>query len=317
MKIFLEHNCRGHVVVKRMTPVWEKVGHVLRKKPKGCDVQLSFIRINEKKTSLPKVVRIDGVYYDLDSRYDDRNQTIGTAHSRADGIIYQSRLARTMGEKYLKPRKADAVSAIIYNGVAEDWCGEYVRHKGFNIVVSAKWRRHKRLAETIAVFLKCLPSMPGAMLHIFGMLYDNRVVKHCSIRYYGMVSRKSLMKGIFARSDLFIHLSKKDCCPNAVVEAIGAGIPVVTTKACGGAAEMCRITPGCVVCESEKESYDPCRPYSDAYNRLSKGLRRTLTRSILQVYEDRRRVRQPGELSIEYMAGRYIDMMKSVSERPG
>jgi len=312
VRIFLEHNCVGHVVIRRMTPVWEKAGHVLRKKPKGCDVQLSFIRINEKKTNLPTVVRIDGVYYDLDVKYDDRNQTIATAHSRADGVIYQSRLARTMSSIYLKPRKAGSISGIIHNGIAENWCGEHVRHKGFNIVVSAKWRRHKRLAETIAVFLKCLPSMPGAMLHIFGLLYDNKKIEHRSIRYYGMVGRKSLMKNVFARSDLFIHLSKKDCCPNAVVEAIGAGIPVVTTNACGGAAEMCGMTPGCIVCESEKESYDPCRPYQDDYNRLSKGLKRELTRAILQVYEDRRRVKQPRVLNIEHMAGRYMEMMKSV-----
>jgi len=158
--------------------------------------------------------------------------------------------------------------------------------------------------------------MPGAVLHIFGMLYDNKKIEHSSIKYHGMVSRKSLMKNIFARSDLSIHLSKRDCCPNAVVEAIGAGIPVVTTNACGGAAEMCRMTSGCLVCESDKESYDPCYPYRDDYNRMGKGLKRELIRSILQVYEDRRRVKQPKELSIEHMAERYIDMMRQVSERP-
>ncbi len=316
MRIFLEHNCRGHVTVKRMVPVWERAGHILRKKPKGCEAQLAYIRIHEKGTGLPIVVRIDGVYYDLDREYKDRNQSIGTAHSRADGIIYQSMLARTMSELYLKLRKQSSISAVIYNGVTENWCGEHVRHKGFNVVVSAKWRRHKRLAETIDVFLRCLPSMPDAILHVFGMLYNNKRVEHRNIKYYGMVSRKSLMKNIFAGSDLFIHLSKRDCCPNAVVEAIGAGIPVVTTNACGGAAEMCGMTPGCIVCESDKESYDPCYPYRDEYNRMGKGLKRELIRAILQVYEDRRRVRQPRELSIEYMAGQYIDMMRRISERP-
>ncbi len=315
MKIYLEDNARGHVVIKRMSPVWEGDGHALRRKPKGCEVQLSFVRIHEKKTKLPKVLRIDGVYYDLDEDYDARNQAIGTACARADGVIYQSMMAREMSRSYLRSQKDGSISAIIYNGIERNWCGEHIRHKKFNIMVSAKWRRHKRLAETIDIFLRCLPSMPGARLHVFGMLYGNRKVKHPNIRYYGMVGHKTLMKSIFIRSDLSIHLSKKDCCPNSVVEAIGAGIPVITTNACGGAAEMCRMTPGCVVCGGDKESYDPCYPYRDDYNSMNKSLRKGLIRSILQVYGDRRRVEQPRELSIEHMAERYMDMMRRVSER--
>lgn len=315
MKIFIEDNAWGHVVTRRMIPVWESMGHTLRRKAKGCHVQLSFIRIREKKTKLPKVVRFDGVYYDLDTEYRDRNATISAAHGRADAIIYQSRTAEAMCRRYLENPKACALSAVIYNGIEPDWCGRHIaEHKGlFNVVVSAKWRRHKRLKETIDVFLRCLPSMPEARLHIFGMLHDNKRVRHPAIKYYGMVNRKSIMRGILMRSDLSIHLSKRDCCPNSVVEAIGAGIPVITTSACGGAAEMCAMTPGCVVCEGDKDSHKPCYPYRDAYNMLSKGLSRNLVNAILQVYGDRRRVILPRELNIEHMAEEYARVMREVS----
>jgi len=316
MKIFIEDNAIGHVVTSRMMPVWQKGGHGVRRKAKGSEVQLSFVRIQDKKSKIPKVLRIDGVYYDLDSAYKGRNEAIGSSHARADGVIYQSKYAEVMSARYLKPaRKPGSLSTIIYNGISKNWCGEHAEHEGFNIVVSAKWRRHKRLAETIDVFLRCLHAMPDAVLHVFGMLYDNKKVKHPNIKYYGMVNRKSRMKGVFVYSDLSIHLSKKDCCPNSVVEAIGAGIPVITTNACGGAAEMCRMTPGCLVCESDDESYEPCHPYRDGYNKMRKTVKKELIELILQVYEDRRRVQQPKRLGIGYMAKHYVSFMKQVSEK--
>lgn len=313
VKIFIEKKARKHIVTNRMIPVWERMGHVIRGKPKGCDVQLSFIRIREKekRTGLPKVVRIDGVYYDLDTVYGDRNRSISAAHSQADGIIYQSKTAEIMSRKYLEPRKEGSISTVIYNGIEMGWCGGHVGHEGFNIIVLAKWRRHKRLKETIDVFLYCLPSMPDAKLHIFGMMHNNKKVKHPGIRYYGMVKREAL-KDVFARSDLSIHLSKKDACPNSVVEAIGAGVPVVTTRACGGAAEMCGMTPGCIVCKREKESYKPCYPYRDDYNKLDKVLKNELDKAIFQVYNDRRRVALPKRLRIKHMAEKYIVFMRKV-----
>lgn len=309
MKIFLDRG-KGHVVLKRMIPIWKKMGHSLHDRPKGCVVHLSFIRFTQK-TSLPKVVRIDGIYYNLGRDYKEKNKSISKAHSTADAIIYQSETARIMCKKYLVHRKKGSLYSIIYNGIADDWCGKFVKHTGFNIVVSAKWRRHKRLKETIETFLTCSKLIPEAKLHILGMLHDNKRVKHPSIVYYGMVGERKMGK-IFAEGDLSIHLSKKDACPNSVVEAIGAGIPVITTNACGGSAEMCLMTEGCIVCESEKISYKPCTPYKDKYNELPKGLKRCLIGSILQVWSDQRRATLPEQLKISHMAERYIEVMKGV-----
>lgn len=307
MKIFLDRG-KDHVVLKRMMPIWKKMGHALYDEPKGCDVHLSFIRFRQK-SHLPKVVRIDGVYYDLDTDYKSKNRSIGEAHSLADAVIYQSETAKIMSEKYLKQRKKGSVYSIIYNGVAEDWCGKFIRHRGFNIMVSAKWRRHKRLEETIETFLACFDLVPDIKLHIFGKLCKNKPVKHSSIMYYGMRKRKKMGR-VFAKGDLFMHLSKKDACPNSVVEAIGAGMPVITTKACGGSAEMCDVTKGCIVCEGDKVSYKHCYPYRDEYNELSKALKRGLVQSVLKVYADRRRVKPPNQLTISHMAEQYIKIMR-------
>jgi len=309
MKIFLDRG-KGHVVISRMAPIWKKMGHSLHDEPKGCHVHLSLVRFS-RETSLPKVVRIDGVYYDLDRDYEQKNFLIRDAHYLADAVIYQSETAKVMCKKYLGQRKSGSIRAIIHNGVAENWCGKFVEHEGFNIVVLAKWRRHKRLQETIETFLACLDSIPGTKLHILGKLHDNKRIKHPDIKYYGMLGEKS-MRSIFVKGDLSIHLSKKDACPNSVVEAIGAGMPVITTNACGGSTEMCRLTKGCIVCENEKISYKPCYHYRDGYNVLPKGLKRNLRQSILQVYEDRRRVQLPKRLGISYMASKYIKVMRKV-----
>ena len=82
------------------------------------------------------------------------------------------------------------------------------------------------------------------------------------------------MKDVFRLSDVSIQLSKKDSCPNSVVETIGAGIPTITTNTCGGATEMCNLTAGCMVVDGDGlyEDTEPCKPYSDSYNIVSEKL---------------------------------------------
>ena len=308
MRIFLD-GCGTHVSVQRMIPEWENMGVGVDEKPDGCDVQLSLVR-RRKETGLPLVLRIDGIYYNTDIDYAVKNVSISEAHASAAAVIYQSEFCRGMCERYLAPRKEEAKTHVIYNGITPHWCGPHKGDDNFNIVVSAIWRRHKRLREIEKVFWRFTNMRPNTRLHVFGDLLENKPDTHPHIYYYGQCT-EAQMSRVFQMADVSIHLSKKDCSPYTVVEAIAAGVPVLTTSACGGAAEMCEMTKGCMVVK-EDDSPDPCAHYSDEYNSLSGGVINHLNAMLEYTRITRQRVIPPKQLGITEMAERYIQAMKEV-----
>lgn len=321
MRIFLD-NCVNHIVIQRMLPYWKKWGHSIIAKLNGIkpDVQLSNVKVNVRG-DWPLVFRVDGVYYDKATDYMARNEKLNVGHSTADAIIYQSMFGLQMCERYLQQRKGErgkgASSAnIIYNGVEPNWCG--VRDEkdasDFNILVSARWRRHKRLLEIFKIFDIYRTFNRNVYLHVLGDISKESALMHDpTIIYYGHLTEKQMV-AVFKKAHVFLHLSKKDCCPNSVIEALGAEVPVITTSACGGTVEICQMSIGGFVVESEleKESVEPCCPYTDEYNYLHPAV-------MDKIYEIFKFLRynevyaQLGEqLHIEYTARRYIEVMKGV-----
>ena len=297
-----------------MQPYWEAARHILSDTPKGCDVQLSLIRI-EKNNRLPIVLRIDGIYYDLDTNYKARNASISISNSAADGVVYQSNYSKELCDRFLSPRKKGSIYKVVYNGIDPVWSGERKGHDGINVVVISKWRRLKRLKEIIDLFLEFLKIVPDSTLHVLGKLHDNKPVKHTKIIYYGMVDR-SVVGNILTTADFSLHLCKRDSCPNSVVETISAGVPVITTNKCGGATEVCSMTEGCIVCDGDFDNdFKPEYPYRDSYNILTPELYNNLLQSMLTISKDKRSVKLPKQLTAKYMAESYIDVMKQVVGR--
>jgi len=306
VNISIDHG-KEHVVIKRMLPYWKSDGHQITIKG---DIHLSFIKFIQQ-SNVPKVLRLDGIYYDNDTDYNKRNLLISKSHYIANGVIYQSNFSKKMCEKYLSPRNFNAKTSVIYNGVDNMWCGKHIDTNNFNIIVSSKWRRHKRLKEIIDLFIIFHKLHKDARLHILGDTIQNKKYDHPSIIYYGHLNENE-MKPVWRIGDLSIHLSKKDSCPNTVVEAIGAGVPVITTNACGGATEMVNITKGCISCSGEEQNIQPCYPYRDEYNVISDTTSQLILNAITDVYKDRPRVIIPKQLTIKYMATQYTNFMKDL-----
>lgn len=311
MKILID-NFEGHICFKRIEPYWKKNNIITTLIDQNSDAHLGNVRFT-KNINKPKILRLDSVYYDTDTNFNIRNSDIGRSHSIADGIIYQSEFSKMMCERYLTRRKGNAKYSVIHNGINSMWCGQPIKHDGFNIVVSAKWRRHKRLKETIDLFLKFNKIVPYSKLFILGKLHDNKEIKNPNIKYFGHLDHIQ-MKDVFRLADVSIHLSKKDSCPNSVVETIGAGIPTITTNTCGGATEMCNLTTGCIVVDGDGiyEDTNPCKPYSDDYNKLSNKLENNLILALLEIEKDRRRVILPEQLTAEYTAKKYLELIEGV-----
>jgi glycosyltransferase involved in cell wall biosynthesis len=307
VKVYLE-GMGKHIIIQRIESHLRRMGCTIQENnPTGCDVQLSFVHIGRKL--MPTVLRLDGIYYDSDTNYNARNSGISAAHQSADSVIYQSNFSRSMCEKYLSPRNPKSHTDVIYNGVMRDWCGTPLPHNGTNIIVQSKWRRHKRLKEIVELFLIHVKKHPETTLHIFGLLHENVQETHPNIKYYGHVERGKFMHH-HAQADFTLHLSKKDACPNTVVEAIGANLPVITTNACGGSTEMCKMTVGCIVCDGDVDNIEPCKPYRDSYNILPDKLKTNLLDAMEHLENNKYHVTLPEVLTAEYVAERYFDVFK-------
>ncbi len=311
--IILGDNAVGHITITRMEPIWKKMGHRITTNINDkCNVQLSFVRIG-MKTKLPKCLRLDGIYYDSATNYNARNQDISISHSMADAVIYQSKYSQMLIESLLKSRKVGAKYNVIYNGINDNWSGKFKPHNNINITISGKHRRHKRLKEIIELFLIFNKTYKDSILHIFGRMHDNVEVKHPKIKYYGHVDRNKMFE-VLNVTDMTIHLSKRDSCPNSVVEYIGAGIPVITTNNVGGGTEMCQMTPGCIIVDGDG-SYDDISPvphYGEAWNVLPGGVSKGILEAMNSIANDKRRVIVPEKLKIEHQAEEYIKLMKGI-----
>jgi len=311
MIVYLD-NYAGHATFKRQQPYWKKMGVKTTNNPSKANIHLANVRGQPR--GLPIVQRLDGIYYDSATPFKTRNSDISATHAFAAGIIYQSDYCRQAGEYYLKKRKGP--HRIIYNGIEPGWAGPRNPHDYPTIVVSAKWRRHKRLPEILKLFKDYREIYPKSVLIVMGDLRGSPPPdSNPGVRYVGHISHDEMRKH-FRSAWFSIHLSKRDACPNSTVEAIGAGIPVITTDACGGGTEMCEMTEGCIVVPGDAISIKPAPHYTDKYNILPKPLHHDLLQAMTTLTENSVQravpIVPPKELTAQYMATSYINFMKEI-----
>ncbi len=309
MKVFLD-NYSGHATCKRQAPYWKSMGVTSTTNLAGANVHLANVR-TARPHSIPIVQRLDGIYYDSDTPYKQRNFQISATHGFAAGVIYQSKSCKDSGEYYLKKRKGP--HRVIYNGIEPGWAGPRNPSDVPTIVVSAKWRRHKRLPEILQCFKGYKDVFPQAELLVMGDLRGSpRPDSVRGVRYLGHIDHKQ-MRQYFQGSWFSIHLSKRDACPNSTVEAIGAGVPVITTNACGGGTEMCEMTEGCIVVEGDDYTIKPVPHYRSGYNKIDKTVYYRLLKAMVTLTEDGpQTVIPPEQLTAKYMAEQYVSFMRSL-----
>ena len=317
MIVYLD-NYAGHATFKRQKPYWDKWGIRVTSNPNKAHIHLANVRAIPK--GLPIVQRLDGIYYDSATPFKTRNSAISATHGFAAGVIYQSDYCRRAGEHYLAKRKGPF--RVIYNGIEPGWAGPRNPHSDPVIVVSAKWRRHKRLPEILKLFKDYREIYHKAILIVMGDLRGspNPESNNPGVRYVGHISHDQ-MRSYFRQAWFSLHLSKRDACPNSTVEAIGAGVPVITTDACGGGTEMCYMTPQCVVIQGDDISIQPAPHYTDKYNVLSKPLHHNILQAMITLTQNQGTalsngttdsLTMPQQLTAYYMAKQYIDFFKEI-----
>lgn len=276
----------------------------------SADVSLNVIRLKHKKSKI-KVLRIDGVWHDTAKDFVNKNKAIAESVRKADGVVYQSNFAMNMGEKYLG--RAKCPIKVIFNG-SDPRIYDKVKPVKFikkNVFIAfSKWRPHKRLKEIIESFL--LANIEDSQLLIVGntekcgmtRMEFERYVKRKDIEYLGHIPQ-SLLIPVLKGCTASVHLCWFDACPNSVVEAICAGIPVITNNV-GGTWEIVAPSGG-FVCDIDSP-YD-LNPV-DLYN-PPKIDRNKVSEAMIECV-DKKPVIKSEHVDIKNVAKEYFDFMESL-----
>jgi len=170
----------------------------------------------------------------------------------ADAILVNSDyVRRTLVEQGFDPAKIH----VAYLGVSREWVGVKVEHRaieGQPIRVLFSGHFVKRKGSHLLLEVARIMGAKGMQLeiHVAGNAHEGLAEAAAQgvaemFRFHGLLGSTEL-KALVASSDLFVFPTLAEGCAKAAMEALGAGLPVITTRECGlpEAAEGCvRLVP--------------------------------------------------------------------------
>lgn len=159
--------------------------------------------------------------------------------NNTDIIVYQSQLSKKMHEFFWG--KSIKKTVVIYNGVEEKKVKYYSIQDKIHLVITARFRLNKRLAEAIRVLNLLNKKNKLYVLHVVGDLdfLTEKSIKNLNlenVNFHGNLSYKKIDE-LYRKMHIGLSPSMFDPCPNSVIEMMSYGIPVITTSA-SGAAEL-------------------------------------------------------------------------------
>ena len=225
----------------------------------------------------PYFFRLDGIIYDIMADPDQKkeaNETFLNGARKSRGVIFQSEFSKKLFEKVLG--YVPTVQTVIHNGtdlnVFKRGNDHHIRRQlgieddAFVFITSAKWRAHKRLPAILESFVnfRAKHHIPTHLI----VLGDYEDLGMENVHFLQKVPNAELPL-YFNAAQVYLFYSWLDPCPNSVVEAISAGLPVVCTNQ-GGTPELVRMSNGGIIVEADDEFpyteinlYNPPRPDMD------------------------------------------------------
>ena len=157
----------------------------------------------------------------------------------ADGCVFQTNEAKNWFPKRLQKK-----SRIIYNSVKEDFYHVQRKPHKREIVSCGRLEKQKNHALLIQAFAKVVKKYPDATLKIYGegslkeQLQRQVNELHLQGKAFLMGATNHVEK-ILESADLFVLSSDFEGMPNALMEAMAAGVPCISTDCpCGGPREL-------------------------------------------------------------------------------
>lgn len=219
------------------------------------DVSLNIIHLTHTDSKV-KLLRLAGVWHDTGKKWAQKNLGMAESLRRCDGVVYQTNFAKMMCNKYLgvptKPFK------VIFNGADPEFYKNILpaNMEGKKVVLAfSRWRPHKRLRDIIESFL--LTRLKDVVLLVAGDLSGSgltreeheKYFKLSNVKYLGIINQ-TVLGSYLNMASASIHLCWVDGCPNSVVEAITAKVPVICNNV-GGVQELVTPSDG-FVCDVDK-----------------------------------------------------------------
>ena len=261
MKIFLENvntssNSGPNSFAKKLIPKLESQNCSFTG-INEADVSLCFIESPRKQIDIPRVQRLDGIYFNIEQDFNTLNSNIRRTYEQSQGVVFQSEFNRQLITRYFGEHSN---STVIHNG-ADTETIETTRPmeagKYSNIwSCAASWRPHKRLNENIRYFLE--HKGDNDLLVVAGDVPPQDRVDQENVVYFGNLSQIQLFS-LYKASTNFLHLAWLDHCPNVVVDARACGCHIICSRD-GGTKEIAG-TNSTIIEETIPWDFQPTRLY--------------------------------------------------------
>lgn len=202
-----------------------------------------------KKKNIPLVLNQNGVFYPgwFGSNWATHNLTMSKAYHSADHVFWQSEFCRRSADKFLGTRNKPG--EILYNAVdTERFCPLKQKQPGkpVTFLITGKIGQHLnyRLESTITALAEARNSGLDAKLLISGWIETPYLINEFAkslgltdfIHFSGPYTQEQA-PFIYRSADIYVTMKYLDPCPNAVLEAMACGLPVLYSES-GGTPEL-------------------------------------------------------------------------------
>ena len=235
MKVYLQYDLNDSgkgKFLQRLIPELSKLG-VEVSNNKRADICLGMSKWRDEIPDMPRVLRIDGIYFRRGKKEDWRNNEIRKSIKKAHAVIFQSHWYAKEVCRLLKvtPKR----TYVIHNGAPKMFSGEKNFNKKYNVLFVSNWgtkkeRKDKHLKWHVQVAEKLL-HRKDIQFWLIGPT-PMKIENTKNMVVVGNLENKELIHW-YCNADLLVYLSTPDCCPNTVVECLCSGTPVLCMKGCG------------------------------------------------------------------------------------
>jgi glycosyltransferase involved in cell wall biosynthesis len=281
-----------------------------------------FIVQAPRFTLKPFVIRVDGIAVDLMHTLGNTerlNARIFKAIDASAGIFYISDFSRQLIEHF--HGVPTQPYTVIHNSTDIDAFspeGDNMRSKlGWAeedtvLVTSARWRRWKRLPETLELFRRIKASFPGRFrLLVLGA--DGHVPTGDPDVFYAGCIRPTELPPWYRTGDLYLHLATLEACGNTQIEAMACGLPVLCGNNGGIGETVTRANGGIVSCFDEPYGFTQVDHYNPPPPDYAVALE-DFGRLLSDLPRYREGIRREA-LDVREAAGRLVDFLAEVMTR--
>lgn len=276
-----------------------------------------------KSVKIPIVYNQNGVFYPAwyAGDWEAQNRRMAIAYHAADWVFYQSEFCRHSADRFLGLRAGRG--EVLFNAVdtaafAPISAIRLKRSGSFTFLVTGKIGDHLyyRLESTIAGLRIARDEGLDARLRIGGQigataqrraaqLADSLGIAEC-VTYSGPYTQESA-PALYNAADAYVMTKHNDPCPNTVLEAMAAGLPVLYSDS-GGVPELVGSEAGiALVCE---QGWD--RPYAPSAADIGCGMIRIAAQRAR--YAEAARQRAVERFDIAHWIGRHREVFERLRE---